>query len=184
MSKDTADVVGSDLDVSLVTPGWSPGVLDEEVVLSRLGSVSDSEDSVIELGSAGGASDDTGGVGLEDSLVSLDGNGDWSLGESGLKVGTSGVSSDINVVADLSDTLGGVVLASECLSSGVWVVRLELKRSLLDVLESVVHKTTIAAHVSVLSRAVNKLLLGERLELASGNELGTLDGSGGGEGPA
>jgi len=52
---DTADswsVNGSDLDVSSITPGSTPGVSDEIVVLSRLGSVSDGGDGVVEVGSA------------------------------------------------------------------------------------------------------------------------------------
>ena len=53
---DTADtgaitVVGN-LDVSVVTPGGVPGVLDEVVVLAVLGSVSDSKDTMVKLGSA------------------------------------------------------------------------------------------------------------------------------------
>ena len=62
---------------------------------------------------------------------------------------------------------------------------LGLNSVLLDVLEGVVHKTTIAAHVSVdASSAVNELLLGVGVESTSGKELSTLDGTGGGESPA
>ena len=52
LSKDTANVVGTDLDVTLVSPAWAPGVLDEEVLLSTLSTVSDGKDTVVELGTA------------------------------------------------------------------------------------------------------------------------------------
>ena len=67
--------VSSELDVALVTPGGVPGVLNEPVVLAVLGAVSNGEHGVIEVGSALGAGEDTGVVGLEDHLVGLDGDG-------------------------------------------------------------------------------------------------------------
>jgi len=47
-------------------------------------------------------------------------------------------------------------------------------------------KTAIAAKVAISSEggAVNKLLLGEAEELASGDEVGTFEGAGRAEGPA
>ena len=48
-------------------------------------------------------------------------------------------------------------------------------------------ETTIAAHVAISVSevgAINELLLGERKKLTSGNEVGTLDGTSGGESPA
>ncbi len=53
-----------------------------------------------------------------------------------------------------------------------------------DVGEGIVHQTTVAALVALLGRAVNKVLLAEGDELASGLEVGTLNGAGGGERPA
>lgn len=47
------------VDESLVSPGVSPGVLDLEVLLSADGSISDSEDTVVEVGSAVSAVDST-----------------------------------------------------------------------------------------------------------------------------
>ena len=80
---DTA-LVWCDLDVSLSTPGWSPRVLHEEVLLAVLGSVADGEDTVVESGAAS-VGDDTTGVSLEDELVGLDGRSELrSNGESKL----------------------------------------------------------------------------------------------------
>ena len=78
---DTADtgaitIVG-DLDVSIVTPGCTPRVLDKVVGLSVLSSVSDSENTVVELGSACVRVEDSTGVALEGNLVGLDGNRCW-----------------------------------------------------------------------------------------------------------
>ena len=184
MSVDTADVGSTDLDVTTGTPGWAPRVLDEEVVVSIFGSVSDSEDTVVELGSAFGRGDDTGLVGLEDSLVSLNGNGNWSLGESSLKVSTSGVLDDIGETSDFTNSLGGVefALVPEMVGSSVRIFRFEHEWRFLDVFESVVHETTVATLVNFV--AVDELLLGEGLEFAGGKEFSTLDGTGGGESPA
>ena len=83
---DTGSWGNSDLDVTINTPVWSPGVLDKVVVLSVFGSVTDSKDSVVEGGSALSRGEDTTGVSLENGLVGLDGNGDWSLGNGSLEL--------------------------------------------------------------------------------------------------
>ena len=149
--------------------------------MAVLDTVSDSEDTVVEVLSASGG-DDTTSVALEDELVGLDGNGDWSLGDGSLELG--GRLGDVLEASDLTNTLGFVVLAlsSHASTGGVWVIALELKWVGLDVLEGVVHKTTVAALVNHV--AVDELLLGEGLELAGGKEFSTLDGTGGGESPA
>ena len=58
----------SELDVTLITPGGVPGVLDEPVVEAGGGivTVADGEDGVVEGGTAFSAVEDTGAVGLED----------------------------------------------------------------------------------------------------------------------
>lgn len=79
----------SDSDVSLISPCWSPGVLDEEVVLSAKSSVSDSEDTVVKLLSTSGGNNTTG-ISLEGPLVSFDSNGDWVLVKSSSELGGCG----------------------------------------------------------------------------------------------
>ena len=44
---DTKSVNSGDLDVSFVSPGRSPGVSDEVVVLSGLGSITNGSDGVV-----------------------------------------------------------------------------------------------------------------------------------------
>jgi hypothetical protein len=84
---DTANTVSTNLDVSFVTPGWAPRVLDEEVILTVLGTIADSKDTVVKLGTARGASDNTLGVTLEGHLVSLNGNRDGLLSNGSLQLG-------------------------------------------------------------------------------------------------
>ena len=83
---DTSSVNGGDLDVSLVSPRGSPGVSDDVVLLSVLGSVSNGSNGVIELGSASSGVQNTGGVVLENSLVGLDGNRHWLLVDGSLEL--------------------------------------------------------------------------------------------------
>ena len=77
---DTADtssehsILGGDVDVTSISPSWSPGVSDDVVRLSILDSITDGGDGVIEGGSASGGVHDTTGVSLENLGVSFDGD--------------------------------------------------------------------------------------------------------------
>ena len=188
---DTADTVSggsSELDVALVTPGGVPGVLDEPVVLATLGAVADGKDGVVEVGSALVGGEDTGLVGLEDVLVGLNGDSEGLGVEGSHHLGWGGWG-DVNVGGN-SNIGGGALVVSASASlagaGGVWVDGLELGVvAILVVLVGAVLETTIAAVVAVLDvGAVNELLLGEAQELARGNEVSTLEGTGGGESPA
>lgn len=82
---DTADastILNSDLEIALVTPGGGPRVLNQEVGSAVFGTVTNCEDTMIEVDSAFTAGDDSGFVMLEDGLVSLDGHGNGLLGNS------------------------------------------------------------------------------------------------------
>lgn len=177
---DTADtwaitVVGN-LEVSLVTPGGGPGVLDEVVVLSRgISSVSDGEDTVVELGSALGGVEDTGLVGLEDSLVSLDGDG-GGAGFDGGHEGLLGVGGDLDESGGIElSGVGG--LSAGSVSSGVWVVGLELGLVVLVPLEGTSHGATVAT-LGADVVAVDESLLGEGGKLSGLDEFSTLNGTG------
>jgi len=65
---------------------------------------------VIEAGSASLGVHNTGSVLLEDGLVGLNGDGDWSLGDSSLKLGNR-VGWDVSVGLNVNETLGGIDLA-------------------------------------------------------------------------
>jgi len=120
---------------------------------------------------------------LENGFVGLNGDGDWSPGNSSLELSWA-VSGDIIVA--LGNTWLGLrcfgAASPEGFSSEVWVLSLGLEWCGLNVLESSLHESTVAT--AVLLGAVNELLLGERVELASGNEVSTLNGTSGGESPA
>lgn len=70
-------------------------------------------------------------------------------------------------------------------SSKVGVELLSVQASVvLDVLEGLVHESTIAALIAFGTRAVNQVLLTERHQFASLSELLTLHGSSSAKGPA
>ena len=115
---------------------------------------------MVELLSALGGGNNTTSVHLEDVGIGLNGNGDWSLSESSLKLGSRS-NGNILESGNLTNSLGGNVLAGS-ISGGVTVVGLSLEWVLLDVSKSKVHETTIATIVTPLTiGAVNELLLGE-----------------------
>ena len=68
---DTSSTFDAELDVSVVSPTWAPGILDEEVLSAVFSAVADSKHTVVKAGSAGRSSENTTSVLLEDSLVCL-----------------------------------------------------------------------------------------------------------------
>ena len=150
-------------------------------MLSTEGTVSDGEDTVIEVGSASGG-DDTGSVRLEGHLIGFNSNGDWSFSKGGSHL--AGGVGNIGESRDGTDSSGfGVVAAGNSSGSGgVWVVRFELEWGGLDVLESVVHESSIAS--TVLLGAGDELLLREGFKGSTLDGISSFNGTGGGEGPA
>lgn len=179
---DTANSISfflSDLDVSLVSPSGSPGVSDQVVWDSVFFSVSNSSDSVVQRGSTGSSSDDTRSVVVEDTLVSFDGDRNWSLSNGSLEFGDDVA---LNVV-DLLDLGGVVILGPASVSDGlVWVVLLEVK----SVPHSQLHAVFLPSSVTSvgLSVAVNAHLLGQLNEFSSLDEVSSFNLSSGREGPA
>ena len=77
-------LVSAHEDVTLVTPGGAPRVLDDVVVLRVLATITNSQNTVIELsGRALGLVVDTRFVELEGSVRSIDGNRDGTNGGNG-----------------------------------------------------------------------------------------------------
>lgn len=167
-----------DSDVTIFSPRSSPRVSDDPELISASASVSDQSDTVVESGSASALLHDTSLV--EGPSSGVDGDGDDSLvdgrGKGLLAVG------DIDESADL-DGWGSLGLASS-VSGGVWVVAGELESVVLDVLESVVHQTSVTSVVSVAGGAVDELLFGQVEELTLGLEPGTFESTVGRESPA
>jgi hypothetical protein len=169
----------------LVSPWWTPRVLDEDVFLTAFDTPSDGEDGVVEIGSASGVVENTGAVVLEASLVSLDGNGGGSNSDGVLEV-LGVVGDDILVGSALDVGLGlGVVLAGLAVitsSGNVRVVGGEDGVIIFVIFECEVHVSTIASVVA--GGAVHELLLGEVLESTSSDFVGSFHSSGSGEWPA
>lgn len=175
---------GSDLDVSLVSPGGTPRVTDDVVFLSTLGSVSNGSDGVIEVGTAGGGVEDTASVLLEDGSVGLDGDGDDGLGDGSLEL-SNAVAWHVGDGRDLGGgtlELGGDASSGNTSTRGVWVGGLEGLSLLLKILEGLVLPSTIATVVGL--GAGNKLLLREGKEGSGLDEVSSLGTGGGSEGPA
>jgi len=154
------------------------------------GSVTDEQDTVVELGTAAGVGVDTRLVELERFLVSLDSNGDRAKLDGSHEGGVSAIIGNILVRGDVAregrGSAGGRrrILAST-ISGSVRVLVLSAETaSSDDVLEGLVHQTTLTTLVAVGLRAVNKHLLGEGDELASLEGNSAFNGTSGGERPA
>ena len=118
---------------------------------------------------------------MESVLIGFNSNGDGLKSNSGLE-GIQVVGSDVNVLGDLGDR--GAGLARSILSS-VRIRRFSAESSVLDdVLEGIIHQSSIASLVSVAAGAVNQLLFREGGELSGLEGDSSFNRSGGGERPA
>lgn len=173
--------VSADLDVSFETPVGTPGV-SHEVVVAEVGvsAVADSGDGVVHDVAALVGGHNTTGVVVEDNLLSVKGDGDDLLGDSGLKLGlTEG--ENLVVGSELSDTAG--FSSASLVDSGVGVVSQGADAIVtFDVCEAPSLPATVAA--IRLGVAIDALLLGELEELTVGKEPSTFNGGNGGESPA
>jgi len=125
-SADTTTVLNTDLDVTSISPGRAPRVLDEVVRGTVLSSIADSEDTMVKLLSACIASEDTRLVHLEGFLVGLNSNRDGSLSKGSLElVGVVGGDTGLAQNLDISSLNGGVASSNLSLAGGVGVVGLE-----------------------------------------------------------
>ena len=150
----------------MVAPAGAPGVLNEPVrTVGGVSAIADSEDGVVDGGSAGGGGDNTTGVLLEDSLVSFDGDGVWLDHNSGLhkSVATTSivVGSRALSVYDARGEGGGVASAGNTdLSRGVGVGGSRDLGGCLHVVPCIEVPATVATLVAEGGRAGNELLLG------------------------
>ena len=172
-------IFNTDLDVAACAPSGSPGVLDKVVFLAVLSTVADSEDSMINAGTAARANN-TRAVVPEDRTVSVNGDRDGTLGNGTLE-SRRGLFCDFGEAANLDLTFRGAVFAGT-LFTGVWVGRFSFHGVRLGICQGGAYATTTAT-VAV-GVAVNELLLGESNKAASSLFVSTFHGTSGGEGPA
>ena len=173
-------------DVTTLTPGVAPGVLHLPVADTVVDTVTDGQDTVVQVGAAS-ASVHTRRVQLEAKLVGFDGDRDGLL-VNGVFQRRFGVGLHVGVRADggagHSAARRRLARTLVTVAGSVRVVFLGTETTVsLDPLEGSIHLTAVAAHVGEAS-ARNQLLLGERHELAVLVVVSTFQGTGGGEGPA
>jgi len=163
--------------VARLSPGGSPRVSEDEVVLTGVTSVSNEGNGVVEAGSARGRVEHSRGVELEDQLVGLNGDGDWLLGNGSLGLGLR-LWGDVSVGGHSDSSVVDGSSGAGASGGSVWVGALGDGGVGLPVSEGVLLKTSIASEVSVLDEgAVNELLLGELEELSGFDGVGSFEGS-------
>jgi len=115
---------------------------------------------------------------------SINGNGDRGNSNGGLE-GRFASRRNIVVAAEVSTNVVSVELALVRSSGGVRVRSLSINTVVLDnVLEGLVHETSLASLVSLSSGAINEVLLGEAYKGSSLQEMSTFGGTSGRERPA
>lgn len=180
---DTARVLAVlEADEAVLTPAGTPAVADVPVLVVHV--VADGLDGVVELRAAASRLHDAARVELPALGVDADGQrallGHGVL-HRGLVLGLRGVAPAADGLNDVA--LLELALAGLAATSGVRVVLLALEATGADhVLEGSGGVATLAAAVGGV--AVDDLLDGELLDRVAGDEVGRLDGLGGGERPA
>jgi hypothetical protein len=108
--EETADSITGNIkrhsDVTFFSPVSSPGVSDDGVLMSVLGSVSDGGDGVIEVVTAFCGVKDTSSVTLEVVVGSINGDASWSRLDGGFKGGNT-LGFDSSVGNSVNNSFGG-----------------------------------------------------------------------------
>jgi len=122
-------------------------------------------------------------VELEVGVAGVHGNGDWAEVDLLLQVALVSLL-DVGERLQSGSDIGSTEVARSILGS-VGIAALSVNSSVLDdVLHGVGHETSVASLVSIRSRAIHQVLLRERDELSGREEVSTLSGASGREGPA
>ena len=117
-------------------------------------------------------------------LSSINGNRNWTNGGRGFLKSVFVVMSDINIAGIGGSNIGGVE-AAPLVTSYIGVASFSVNAIVfLDVLESIIHQTSIAALVAILARAIDKVLLTEGDKIPGLELMLPLQGACGAEGPA
>lgn len=124
VQEDTADAIAilveGDSEVSLLTPGGTPGVSDKEVLFAVLATISNSSDSVILIMAASLIINDTLVVEHEGIAFSIDTNAGWLLGDSSLQLRNTLLwNSLVALNANLAHVLSSL---ASLMFSFVWIV--------------------------------------------------------------
>lgn len=162
VQKDAADawsiLIDGDSEVALLTPGGTPGVSHDQVLLAFLLTVADSGDGVILIMAASLVIDDALFVEHEGVAFGIDTDAGWLQGDGGLQLSNFLLwNCFVALEVDLAHVFCGFALA---MFTFVRIVGLECDLVLFGILEGPDFETAIAALVFLLRVvAVNKMLL-------------------------
>jgi len=148
---------------ALFAPLYTPRILDNVKLLTvRIASKANSKNAVVEgVTAAFGLVVDTIVVELEASVAGINGDRHGSLLVDGVREGRLVALGDINE-AGFGRTLGPWIVMAFTLGGIVRIAVLRIETFVVDdVLESVIHHTTVASIVSVLGGTVDQVLLRE-----------------------
>ena len=169
-------------EVTLLTPVGIPGVLDDPVLHASLSIsvVTDGEDGVVDLLIA--LVNDSTLVEMEDAGIENDGDG---VHGNGVLEGLLIHLRKDNATSRLDNNLALVILAV-LVSSVVGILLLSAETLVVDVVQSAPGPASVATLVLVLgdSGAIDQLLLRQGDQLTRVDEVSSLDGTSGREGPA
>ena len=177
--------VPAHFDVAFHPPAFAPAVLHDPKILSVVASVADSQDSVVQLSlGAGWLVVDSTAVQLKAVVGGVDGNRDWTDSGNSLGEGVLILMSHICVALFCRTNVSGVE-AAFFVPSHVGVAALGVNSVVFDdVLEGIVHESSVASLVALCSGAVHEVLLTQGDQVPRGIEVLSLQGAGGTEGPA
>lgn len=172
--------IGRHSDISTLSPGWTPRVSDDKVVLAIFSSISDSCNCMVKICSTFSCVKDTTCVHLEVSVSCIYRNTS--------RLNSNGCFELINaswwnnsVFADKNFTFGRFILAYSVFSC-IWIIWFELLCIRLKILECPDFKTSITSTWNRIT--INQLLLWKFQKISSLDEMFTFNSSSGRKCPA
>merc|ERR1740137_221720 len=173
-------LVTGHLDEAFISPFCTPGVLDKPVILALFDAITDSQNTMVEVHRAAvGFVINAFAVELERGLGSINGNRDGSNSSQGSLETFFITLGNINE-SNVGCTFVFPMISASIIHAFVGIALFGVNTSvLLNVFESKVHKTTIAAMVAVTGRAIDQVLLAQRNKFSCFTEMLTFQRSGG-----
>ena len=129
---------------------------------------------MIKISSTFISSDNSTCIILENWLACIDCYWNWSMRNRLFHV--SNILWNIYESVNLTDCFGLIISAIKIVSF-IWIIRFLFKRIFLNILECIVHFSSVASIIFIIFCTINQLLFGERIELSSVNKLCTFNSS-------
>lgn len=172
--KNTTNIVLANFDITLISPIRWPWILYKEIIISIFCSISNSEYCMIKISSTFVSSDYSTCIKLENILTSINCYRNWSMRNWLFHV--SNVLWNINESMNLTDCFSLIISAIKIVSF-IWIVRFLFKWIFFNVLECIVHFSSVASIIFIIFCTINKLLFREWIEFSSVNKLCTFNSS-------